>query len=264
MCKDPSISYLNELGFYPVSFPREDIEPLDVVLRESKCLKKIGLVSKLVFQTEEKLPVIKRDNDATDISGKRSNKLDLKIGIQFLDQVLSAIGAKSLGLDAAFSKVKTLEFHYENVKVDAVEALDIEKYLRNSVPDIKNLLIEQMDEEDESYIISETLKSNSFGITAYDEKGYAVKMTLSNLQQFITLNPDVKVTISADNTISFKGDKMLRFAVSLSKMWISVDPISFRFEVSPEMKYAAMKGGSETIGFAHRPLVQKGAFIRIK
>ncbi|MEJ7606072.1 MAG: hypothetical protein WKF37_07345 [Bryobacteraceae bacterium] len=70
-CKDPRLTYLNNLGYNVVGLPRQGIDPLHVLCRSGRRLEDLGHL-KSVWTTKEQLPAISGPNEVPNINGKRA------------------------------------------------------------------------------------------------------------------------------------------------------------------------------------------------
>lgn len=232
MCKDKLLTYLNDSGYSVVRLPRVGINPLLVVGGEKKNLEIFGPLSEIVLNGGA-IPQVTADKQAANITGKKTDKFEIGFGIKFLDKLLSAFGIVGANLDAAYHQAHTVEFEMQNVKVDSVFPTTVGNYLSEAKPNITHPLIESFDEENEAYVIFETLKSNSFGVTAYDDRGTTVDIDVANINNL--LGASSKVNASGDRTrkVSYQGDKFLSFGIKVFPVWVEITAGKARFRMGP-------------------------------
>jgi len=230
--KDKLVSDLNRLGWSVVRLPRENINPLLVLSKSNGYLETLGELSDFVIEDQPKPPEIIRDQAVADISVLETDKFELGTGLKFLEKFISLVGASGLGLEASFKNAKSIRFVYQNVLTDFVHPAKIAKYLLSVTPDVSSLLIEHIDEEGEAYIITDTLKSNTFGIVAYDEKGAKIDLDISALKQFLSATPHIEVSKDGKAVVSFKGDKFLRFAFKAISVWVEIEDGKAHFRLN--------------------------------
>ncbi|MDP3029413.1 MAG: hypothetical protein Q8O04_07955 [Deltaproteobacteria bacterium] len=242
MCKDKSVSHLNELGWNVVRLPKENINPLLILSKSNGYLETLGEISDFVIESEPKPPEIVRNQSVAEISGLETNEYDLGVGLKFLEKFLSLVGAAGLGLEASFKNAHKIQFVYQNVLTDSVQPMKIEKYLRSVSPDVSSFFIEHLNDEGEAYIITDALKSNVFGVAAYDEKGVKLDLDISALEQLLSATPHIGVSKDEKKAVSFKGDKFLRFAFKAIAAWIEIRDGKAKFKLNPpEGPIAPMK-----------------------
>lgn len=154
------------------------------------------------------------------------------LGLKFLERFLSYIGAAGIGLEASFKNADSVQFVYENVLIDSVYPAKIGKYLLSVSPDVSSPFMEDINDEGEAYVITETLKSNAFGVVAYNKQGLELDIDISALRQLLSASPKIAVSGDEKNVISFKGDKLLRFAFKAIAVWVEVEGGKARFRLN--------------------------------
>lgn len=232
MCKDRSISHLNKLGYNMVRLPREDIYPLLILSRSNDHLDTLGELSDFVIEAQPKPPRIERDRGVAEVSGLRTDRFELGVGLKFLERFLSYLGAKGVGLEAGFKGVDSIQFVYQNVLTDFIHPAKIGKYLLGVSPDVNSPFVEEINDEGEAYVITDTLKSNAFGITAYDETGAKVDIDISALKGLLSATPKIEISKEKKEGISFKGDSFLCFAFKAIAIWVEIEGGRARFRLS--------------------------------
>jgi hypothetical protein len=105
--------------------------------------------------------------------------------------------------------------------------------LAGAKPNIANPIVEMLDEDGKAYVITETIKSDSFGVVAYDSVNSTIDVDLAGIQKAIGVNARVAVSKDATRKISYKGDKFLRFGFKAIPAWVEIDSGNARFRLSP-------------------------------
>ena len=247
-CKDKSVSHLNKLGWNVVRLPRENINPLLVLSKSKDDFETLGELSDFVIEDQPRPPEIVRDQAVAEISIRETDKLKLGTGLNFLELILSSAGASGLGLEASFKNAKSIQLVYQNVLTDFVHPAKIAKYLSSVSFDVSSPLMEHIDEEGEAYIITDTLKSNTFGIVAYDEKGAKIDLDISALKQLLSATPHIEVSKDGNKVVSFKGDKFLRFAFKAISVWVEIKDGKAKFRLGkPKGPIRAMRESPSTL-----------------
>lgn len=242
MCKDKSVSHLNELGWNMVRLPKENINPLLILSKSNGYLETLGEIFDFVIEDQPKPPEIVLDQSVAEISVLETDKFEVGVGLKFLEKFLSLVGAAGLGLETSFKNAESIQFVYQNVLTDFVYPAKIGKYLLSVSPDISSPFMEHINEEGEAYIITDTLKSKAFGVVAYDEKGVKIDMDISALKQLLSATPHIEVSKAEKKVISFKGDKFLRFAFKAIAVWIKIEGGKAKFDLGkPEGPIAPMR-----------------------
>ncbi|WP_414573503.1 hypothetical protein [Nostoc sp. CCY 9925] len=248
-CTDKAIDHLNQLGYNAIKLPREGITPLTVLSRDPKTsISTIyGNLRDIVAEPVPSLPQVFENLQAGTISGLKTNKLELKFGISILNDLLSALGGKSAGIESVFRKASTIEFEYENVQYDTVMPASVTKFLRGSKPSIDDDFVAQFNEQGEAYIIIDVLKSNSFGIRVYQDSDRGIDINIDAIKNVIGLNSKISVEKKVDTKISFNGSQALGFGFKACPIWVETVGGVSRFKLNPNTNQSvALRGSPES------------------
>ena len=95
-----------------------------------------------------------------DIEGKETSKVNVAIGLSILGSFVGALGGGKLGLEAGFSKARTVTFEYAGVMEDAVDVLALEKFVKAGriSPHVPSGTLEKL-LDDEVYVVTSVLKT---------------------------------------------------------------------------------------------------------
>jgi hypothetical protein len=241
ICKDDSLNYLNHIGYNVIKLPLENIKPLLVIGGKKTGLKVLGPLSDFVLDAQYSPEVI-YGGEAPKITGKKSNKLDLGLGLDLMNRLLSAMGAVSGGIDVKYEKASQIQIVFENVLSDYVYPTEIDKYLLSGKPKTESLLTEWIDEDGEAYIITETIKSNSFGVIAYDKSGHSMEIEVSGIQDLLGGSAKINPSKEGSNEILYKGEKLLAFGFRAISFSIHKDDGVPKFKLTPAKKPLVMRG----------------------
>lgn len=232
-CKDKSVSQLNEQGYNVVRLPREKINPLQVLCRTNADLEILGEIGDFVIEGKPYPPAIDQDQQAAVIAGLETDKFELNAGLGLLKRLLSYLGAGGIELGAKFSRVDSIKFLYDNVLSDTIYPIKIEKYLKTVTPDLSSRLLENLNDEGELYIITDTLKSNGFNVVATDSSDNTVDIDISGLQDILKAKFKVDLSKTHERTLSFKGEKYLRFGMKAVGLWLEIGGGKATFRLRP-------------------------------
>ncbi|MGQ0568613.1 MAG: gasdermin [Armatimonadota bacterium] len=235
-CRESSIDFLRQLGYTPIQLPRERIRPLDLVgkLSGGGRAKQLGSLTKLVVGTVEP-PEILRDETVGQVSGKKTDKLDIGVGLNLLSKFFSALGVVSAALGAAFNKARQVEFHYEEVMSDSVDIVDLRGYLgkRPSLDHNNPVVDDYFIGDGQVVVITRTLKSNGFGVEATDERGNKVDINVDILKDDL-VKAGVNSSRGTETKVSFKGAKHLVFAFQGLLLRIDTGGLRVADDIPPE------------------------------
>lgn len=211
LCTDTSTTYLNRLGYNVVRHPREGIEPLQLIGRQNGTTGLIGGLSRLLYGEHAGLPLVSADRDAADINGQTTDALEGAVGVSILSGLVQAMGGTA-GISAHFQRVTHIQFEFEGVKHKAVEPLAIGGMLKDGHIDAENPLVEPyVRGNGQLFIITETIQSNRFLVTAMGENTAGFVMALPVLRE--TVGGHVEVTRLGNSTtaLRFEGPVPLVF-----------------------------------------------------
>lgn len=218
MCKDKSLSQLEKMGYNVINLPREDIHPLQVFTRPKGNFERYGEITEFVIEDQPETPRISKNEDAANIKGLRTDKFEFGAGFKILEKYLSSIGGGEIGLETIFKNTDSIQFIYQNVKIDSVLPAKIRTYLSSVNP--KDSMMDIIDEKGEAYIITEILKSNAFGVDAYDSKGAKINLSLPEIKEIFKANFNIEVSKDYENVVSFEGKNFLCFAIKPAVVWV--------------------------------------------
>lgn len=212
-CKDKAADYIRkELGFNLINLPKASLTPGLVLFRnpDSSSVSVYGPMTDIVLEPSPAFPTIQKDLPVGSISGLKTNRFDFNVGLKFLKLFLSALGAKALGVEAAYTNASSIEFEYQNVSQDLIFPSSIGKFLRRSTPDT-DWFFERFDEPNEAYIITDVIRSNSFATRAYTDKGAGIDINVDALKAVVGADSGLKIEQKEDLKISYEGEQSLAF-----------------------------------------------------
>lgn len=212
VCKDQSVKHLAKFGYNVIMHPREGVAPLMLIGERNGARDLIGTLDQIVTGATSLLPKIVAGADAASISGKKTDKLDLTLGIDILGAVIGALGGNKIGVTAGFNHVGTLEFTYAGVTSDGINVTAVGDYLASGTPRFDHpILTQYLEDPGNLYVITEVVHSNKLGVTAYAKNGVGVSVDVPVISNAV--GGKVKVSSEAENAgkVNFEGDKRLAF-----------------------------------------------------
>ena len=215
--KDPSVTYLNKLGYNVVKLPRTGIEPLDVIGRD-QAMQWLGPIDSIWTSAVPK-PQPGPPKPASAVNGQRTDALDLSVGLSILGNTLAAFGVNVPSLDVAYKSAHAVQFSYSNVTITEVTPFAAGSYLaqgqlESDNPAVKNYFLSG---QAAAYLIIQVLKSNSLTVTATDSHGTAVSPDLSAFQG-VDAKVGIKPSSSGSSTISFTGPEAITFGFAVQQI----------------------------------------------
>jgi hypothetical protein len=215
ICRDKSLTFLNDKGYNVIRLPRAGIEPLDLLGRDGGSMEWLGRLDTL-WRSPRPVPQPRVPQPATDINDQKTSSLELSAGLTLLKGVLSAFSVGA-GLDAAYHHAATLEFAFSDVQSIAVAPLEVGNFLAEGSADSGNPIIEHyfMDDHSDGFVITEVLKSNRLKVTARRADGGELKVDADQIKGVVGAKVDVSVGGSGDSTLTYAGDTPLTFGFKL-------------------------------------------------
>jgi hypothetical protein len=215
--RDPSVTYLNKLGYNVVKLPRTGIEPMDVIGRD-QTMQWLGPIDSIWSSALPK-PQPGPPKPASAVNGQRTDALDLSVGLSILGNTLAAFGVSVPSLDVAYKSAHAVQFSYSNVTITEVAPFIAGAYLakgelQSDNPAVKNYFFSG---RATAYLIIQVIKSNSLTVTATDSHGTAVSVDLSAFQG-LDAKVGVKPSNSGNSTISFTGPQAITFGFAVQQI----------------------------------------------
>jgi hypothetical protein len=215
--KDPSVTYLNKLGYNVVKLPRAGIEPMDVIGRD-QAMQWLGPIDSIWSSAIPK-PRPGPAKPASAVNGQRTDALDLSAGLSILGSTLAAFGVSVPSLDVAYKNARAVQFSYNSVTITEVAPFSAGTYLvqgklQSDNPAVKNYFLSG---QATAYLITQVLKSNSLTVTATDSHGTAVSVDLSAFQG-VDAKVGIKPSNSSNSTVSFTGPDAITFGFAVQQI----------------------------------------------
>ena len=212
LSNDPLISLLRSFGFNTVRLPRASIKPLQLFINKNNQFYQLGSIqSVFISRGNAELPNIAEDEKVTNFSGKKSGDLSIGVGISILNGILSAFGAKTLGIDSQYKQAKTVSYQYEDVLQDSIEIAKLDQYLTDADINPLSKCIGDLLEADQVYVTASTIKSCKFTILPEAEKGAKIDIRVPEIQKIVGVNVTVSGNEKNSAVITFEGKIPLVF-----------------------------------------------------
>ncbi|MEP6949690.1 MAG: hypothetical protein ABI863_10470 [Ginsengibacter sp.] len=207
-CKEELVDYLNSIGYNVVRLPRKGIYPLDIIIKQNKQFENLGTI-KTIWTTATSAPEPEHNDQAAGIAKKETSLLDVSVGLSALSSIFEGLGVKVPKLNTAFSKASKIKIIFNNVFVDKVQPLLIGKYLKaqgDNTLDTDNIMVKNfMENKLPTYIISETIKSNSITIESYKDSKTEVALDVNIMNDSLSANTDTKFQKNSESSITYNG-----------------------------------------------------------
>jgi hypothetical protein len=158
-------------------------------------------------------PPVKPPQMATGIVGQKSAALDLSIGLNFLADVLAAMGAVVPNLAFAYKHATKIQFKFDNVQSISVDPLALGNHLAAGNVAVSNPFYKRyfVDEDTDAYVITEVLKSNSISVSTQSDDTAGVSLDVPAIKAAVGLKVAVSQTASATSELTYSGQEYLTF-----------------------------------------------------
>ena len=204
VCKNPSLTFLNQFGYNVIKLPRTGIEPMHVVGRD-ETTQLLGPLSS-VWKSTLPVPTPNPPRNAADVNGQKTDKIDLKFSLKILENALKAFGASVPSLGFALNKARNISFEFTNVTSTTVEPFDAGNYLAAGDLNTMNPVVQHYFSDDaEAFLIVDVLKSDSVKMTPSDEHGADISLDVPAIQAAVGRTSRSAPSGASNATLIFKG-----------------------------------------------------------
>lgn len=221
-CEDKAITFLNKFGYNVIKLPRAGIEPLNVFGRD-RVVQPLGTAAQF-WGDDPSLPQPTGPQPTAFASGVESDDLELKLGLNVLQNALAGLGVNILDggkLEASYRNAKSIKFKIDKPFSVSIELLALSNYLKGRTLDWSNDLVKRyfLDEDRDVFIITEVLKSQNFSITATDAQSANVDVDVSLLKGAVSGTINIQ-PVKTDSTqeLQFSGESPITFGFKCIKV----------------------------------------------
>jgi len=199
--KDPSITYLNALGYNVIKLPKAGIAPLSLIGKR-QTTSYLGPLASMWTGPELQMP---SPQFASVVNGQKSAALDLGFSLNLLASTLAIFGASSPSIDLSHTSAQAIQFSYSGVTSTCVDLGVLGGYLPKGKLDADNLAVQQyfVNPDASAFLIYEVLRSSSITITAKDASSNAVALNVPEIQGLVGAKVSVKPSNASNTAITF-------------------------------------------------------------
>ena len=217
--KDPSLTYLNKLGYNVVKLPRTGIEPLDVIGRDKKSVQLLGPIAE-IWKSAVPQPAPGLPKAATAVNGQKTDAMELSVGMGILKNALAAFGASAPSLDTAYKSAHAVQFSFTNVTLVSVSPFAAGNYLAKGDLATDNPVVRNyfLSGQATAWLIVEVLRSNSITVTASDSHGMEVGIDVPAIQNVLDAKIGMKPSNAANSTVTFSGPEAVTFGFAVQQI----------------------------------------------
>jgi hypothetical protein len=235
---------LSKAGYQVIAIPDTALTPWTIIDGDTEKFKSYGPIWK--FTKESDRPEINQDITGPGVLLEACDDvIEAKAGFS----ILGYLGLKGANFSSEYKNAHTIRIVYSSILKDAIDLIDLSKFVVTHVPEKAFLargLFEALDEKGEAAIIFETLKSNEINFVAYNEKGVEIKVDAD--MEVATAKGEFKISAMNANTLCYKGVKPLVFAYQALPFWINEENAGYQFNFSVKEEVEATIGGYPVLG----------------
>ncbi len=239
-CKDPLADLLKSYGYNLVVMPKPDILPLELLVKKGRRLERIGHIGDLFLQGDTMpLPQVGGDVQLVkELQNQKSMGLNASIAIDILTNLFKALGKpkvmkqvkeianggekeaakeknndgfKGSTLNTVFGNVDKFIFSYRDVLENNINLIKLDAYLNDATLNEKAVAFTGHAKKNQLFIITSTLKSNSFSTEFVDNNNASMEVGIPAIKGVVGGNIGVKRDKEDTNKIVYEGEKNLIF-----------------------------------------------------
>ena len=216
-CSDTHIGALKKQGYSIFRLPRDDVDPLQLVIRSGPRYERIGEVSSLLTSRTNLVPEISRGARCAAISGTVTRRVNSGLGLHILDDIVAAMGATSASVDAVFHDIDKLAFEFRDVLEDSIDITKLDQFLSSASIVRGSRHVATLLHASEICIVTATVMSNKILVVASGSKSTDLGVKVSATQN--TISPQVTMKLESADTVSFTGKKPLVFGCKAIRLF---------------------------------------------
>lgn len=221
-CKDvdPLVTVLKDwLQAEILRIPNGEIKPLRVIEQTRQHLHVRGMLGWLL--THPTLFVVGEESIEktymADLSGKRSNRASLDVGVKIANNFLKGFGVNS-GIEGILQGATSLAFSFSNVYKCTLDNGLLGQALKGKTIDVANPATAGFFSGSNLLVVDSIITSDNFRIHIADEDTVDLTAKAAEIQNLFKASATLKVEEIARTTISFKREIPLPFAFTCLKL----------------------------------------------
>jgi hypothetical protein len=223
LCKDPRLTFLNDLGYNVVRLPRQGIRPLGVIGQDHKSRLWLGTLDQ-IWQSETKAPAPGPPSPMGGIKGQKTSDMKLSFGLEILANVLGGmLGTKAPSLDFAYENARSVQFEFGDVRAVGIDPFAIGSFLASGdlkpSPVVKRYFTGEDDVE--ALVICEVLEARSIGVVARRDAATEVAVEVPRIQAALGAKVGVTARNQSSTDVQYEATEFLVFGFKALGIGIS-------------------------------------------
>ncbi len=217
---DPFLNLLKSISYIPLRLPRADVQPLQLLGIDGKDLTVLGQLSDAMRPGPTALlpPVHNDIQTASQIEGTRSATVKLSIGLNLLGGIIGALTGQNLDVSAAYQHASTLTFEFDDVTVNNVSVILLDKYLNSSDIDPLAKQIQDLMIAGDAGVTTAVACSKKFVVTAQDSNGVDINVDVPVIQNVASGKLGVSTTGANNTKVVYQGNTAITFGLQALRL----------------------------------------------
>ncbi len=213
ICKDPRLTYLNELGYNVVRLPRKGIVPLGIIGSDNDSKSWLGTLDQ-IWHSEVPPPAPGTPQTVSGLTGQKTSDLQLSFGLEILANVLSGmLGTSAPSLDVSYKGATSLSFTFKDVQTVGVDPFVIGNFLAQGDikpnPFVKRFFTGQ--KHVAALVVTEVLQAKSIGVTAKRDRNTELSVKVPEIKGIVGANVSVTAGNATETEVIYAGPEYLAF-----------------------------------------------------
>lgn len=220
---DPIVSTLRGVfGANIVRVPEERVKPYSVVAMRGDQLSFRGALAPLLGAAVTfDAPAASK---MADVAGKRSRKVEVKLGLEILSGFLRGFGVPAPGVVAHLANASTVSFAFRNVERQYVDVNVLGQRLGGARLDFANAASAIFRQGWTALVIDSVITSSDFSIALETKQGGGVALDLPAIQKVVAAaEVGVEVVSESERELVFRGPKALTFAFTCVRLFLDAE-----------------------------------------
>lgn len=217
---DPFLNLLKDISFLPLRLPRADVQPLQLMGIDGKDLSMLGqLADAMKAGPTAVMPPVQNDiQTASQIQGTRSSTVKLSIGLNLLGGIINALTGQNLDVSAAYQRASTLTFQFDDVTVNSVSIILLDKFLNSSDIDPSAKQIQDLMIAGNAGVTTCVAQSKKFIVGAQNDHGVDIGVDVPIIQNVAGGKLGISTTGENNNQVVYQGTTPITFGVQALRL----------------------------------------------
>jgi hypothetical protein len=220
---DPFLNLLKSISYLPLRLPRADVQPLQLLGIEGKDLTVLGQLSDIMTTSSgapaASPPAIQNDiQTANQIQGTRTATVKLSIGLNLLSGIISALTGQNLDVSAAYQRASTLTFEFDNVTVNNVSIILLDKFLNSADIDPAAKQVQDLMIAGNAAVTTAVACTKKYVVSAQDNSGTDINVDVPVIKQVVGGKLGISTSGENNTKVAYEGTAPITFGVQAIRL----------------------------------------------